>query len=73
MGFDDKRRIIIECNKSAEESLIPLLEEIKTMGDVGASREIKIKDWEDEKRDSFGFDGDGSDHIERILVEDRLV
>lgn len=71
--YNDKRRIIIECNRAAEDSLIPLLEQLQAMGDMGASRTIKIEDWSDEKQDSFGFDGDGADHIERIIVEDRQV
>lgn len=71
--YHDKRRIIIECNRAAENSLMPLLEQLQKMGDLGASRGIKIEDWSDEGKDSFGFDGDGPDHIERIIVEDRAV
>ena len=69
-NYKDKVRIIIDCNRAAADSMMPLLETMKNMGSIGSSRSIKIEDW-DHGNDSFGFDGDGPDKIDSITLEDR--
>ena len=66
----DKVKIVIECNRAAAESLMPLLETLEKMGNIGSSRSITIDDW-DHGEDSFGFDGDGPDSIDKITLEDK--
>ncbi len=63
------KQITIICSEQAAEELAPLLEECKTLGAVGASRSIKIEDWDGES--NFGFDGDGSSFIDSIKVEEH--
>lgn len=58
--------ISIRCTHSAKEALIPLLEDLKKMGDVGASRVYEI---DDSEYQSHSFDGDGSDQIFEISTE----
>jgi len=60
-----KRRIIIECNEPAFRDLLPLLETLRRLGDIGASRSIVIEDYDGKNR--FGFDGDGPSKIESII------
>ena len=72
--YKDKVRIIIDCNRSAADSLMPLLEQIKIMGNIGSSRSITIEDWnrdEEWAENGFGFDGDGPDRIDEIKLEDK--
>ncbi len=63
---EEKKTITIECSSDAAESLISILEELKRMGDVGASREIVIRDWKSKK--GLGFDGDGWAKIHSITI-----
>ena len=65
---------IITNEVTDKECLLPLLKQLKTMGDIGASRNIKIEDWnreEDWGVNKFGMDGDGSHGISKILVNDK--
>ena len=61
--------ITVKGTYGASKALIPLLEEIKRLGDAGSSREIEIKDWETRGNKRFGFDGDGWDKIIKIELE----
>ncbi|MBN2256691.1 MAG: hypothetical protein JW704_02555 [Anaerolineaceae bacterium] len=54
----------VVLNESALGELMPLLNEVKRLGDVGASRTIKIEDWDG--KNVFGFDGDGPSKIQSI-------
>lgn len=67
---DDSVTIRIKCTRDAAEGLIPLLKELERLGRIGASRGIKIEDYDG--RDSFGFDGDGSSRIEEIKMEKSI-
>lgn len=63
--YDQKRRIIIECNQAAFDDILPLLKEMKRMGDIGSSRAITIEHWDG--KTNFGFDGDGPSQIESLV------
>ena len=65
--YDDKCTIRIKCNKAAKDELMPLLKELKYLGNVGASRSIEILDWDGDNK--FGFDGDGPSTIYDIKEE----
>lgn len=66
-GSEELHTIEITCNDTALDALLPLLRELRMMGRAGASRSIKIEDWDGNH--SFGFDGDGPDRIESIRVD----
>jgi hypothetical protein len=55
--------IVVTCNSTAVLTLATLLRKLQTMGNVGSSRTIDMKDY-----GSVYFDGDGSDRIGAILV-----
>jgi hypothetical protein len=61
-----KIRIELEVTDQAEEQLIPLLEKLKHLGDIGASREIIVAPGDSELEEKFGFDGDGASSISSI-------
>lgn len=61
---EEKKTITLQCNKYAFEELIPLLEALKRLGDMGASRAIKIQD----ENKGYYFDGDGPSKIFSINV-----
>jgi len=64
-------KIILTVNEYAKDELVPLLEDLKSMGDMGASRSIILEDWgEDGGTVTHGFDGDGPSAIENIEVEE---
>lgn len=69
-------QITIDCNRAAEEKLMPFLEQIRIMGSIGSSRTIKIEDWSDRKedwaQDKFYFDGDGPDTITKIESKEKI-
>ena len=67
---EQKLRIIeiaIPEGSEASANVPKLLYELQMMGNIGASREIKINDWEG--RSDFYFDGDGRDKIKYIKVD----
>jgi len=66
----DRKMIKIEVIGSDNEgSLMKLLEYIQSNGNTGHSFEI-IVDPEDERKESFFWDGDGSDYIKDIKKTD---
>jgi hypothetical protein len=60
----EKYKITFECSRCATFNLIELLRHLKHLGDIGSSRTFSVED----KR--FTFDGDGSDSIYKISVND---
>jgi hypothetical protein len=62
-----KYRISFECNETAKENLIPLLEYFEKMGLLGMTRDFVIDKLDDIW---FTFDGDGPDRIGNIKIED---
>lgn len=70
--MNDSVKLVIKCNQSAAKSILPLLKELRFMGNVGCSRGIKIEDYSDHN-DRFDFDGDGPDKIDTIELEGKLV
>ena len=63
--------IIIECSESAaKESLLPILDHMRFNGQIGHSYEIVADPdrTKDEGKQSFFFDGDGSDKIFSIKL-----
>lgn len=69
--FGHENKIEIECSPFAAKQLIPLIKEIEYMGNIGASRQIKIDDYDNE--DSFGFDGDGSSKIGSVKLNGEEI
>jgi hypothetical protein len=70
--YTDLYELRVVLNEAAIVKLRPLIDEIKYMCDVGASRTVKIEEWDERgRRDTFGFDGDGADEIKR--VESRMI
>ena len=70
---DTEHRIELTCTKQTIDTLVPLLKELRYLGRVGASRTVRIEDWDDNRRSQFGFDGDGADHIGDIIVDGTKV
>jgi len=70
-NFGHDNKIEIECSEFAAKQIYPLLKELKYMGDAGASRQVKIDNYDGE--DKFGFDGDGSSKIGRIRVNGEEI
>lgn len=64
-------KIEIRCSEFAASQLYPLLRQLKYMGDAGASRAVKIENYDGE--DTFGFDGDGPSSIDEILVNGEEI
>lgn len=60
------RKVVVTCSEQGSEHLVPILEKLKHLGSIGASREITAED--------FGkigsWDGDGWAKIGEIEVED---
>jgi len=65
--YYDIVKIELEVTKSAADQLIPLLENLKTLGDVGGSREIIVSP--NDNPQTFFFDGDGASKITKITLE----
>ena len=62
--------ITIECTvQAAKETLLPLLECLKTTAGVGHSFSIVVDPDDSEHRKEFGMDGDGNAHILSIKSE----
>lgn len=61
-----KYKISFECNETAKDNLVPLLEYFEMMGLLGMTRDFKV----DYDSPDFVFDGDGPDGIENIMVEE---
>ena len=54
----------------ASDSLVRMLRHIQKLGDMGHSFAIVVDPDNSEYRETFGFDGDGSDRIDEILVDE---
>jgi 2'-5' RNA ligase len=65
------KKIEFEATPDAAASLVPLLKELRKMGDQGSSRDITIDDWDG--KSNFGFDGDGNAKIGDIKVDGQVV
>jgi hypothetical protein len=71
-GFEASKgdkRIIIDCHDE-NNSLQELLEYIRDNGESGHSFPILVDGGDTEREKTFGWDGDGSDGIRSIEVED---
>ena len=62
------KKIIIEC-RDYDDKLEDLLNKIKDTGNVGHSFDIIVDPDNSETKESFGWDGDGSDYIISIKIE----
>jgi len=69
--YRDTVTIGIKCNQAAADAILPLLKELRHMGNAGCSRGIKIEEYDGES--NFGFDGDGPDRIESIELDGKLM
>ncbi len=67
----ERQEFQIELNVSqyALEQLMPLLKELKRLGSMGCSRNIKIEDYDGDS--DFDFDGDGASKIFDIKVDGK--
>jgi len=65
---NNMKTITVVC-KDLDNSLEDLLNHIKTAGNVGHSFSIIVDPGDRDYEKKFGWDGDGSDHIESIKVE----
>lgn len=65
--MNDRYVVSFECNETARDNIIPLLEYFEMMGLLGMTRDFKIDDGPDSKW--FTFDGDGPDGLANIKVE----
>jgi len=61
--------IQLTVTDQALEELVPLLTELKRLGSMGCSRTIRIEDYEGQSK--FGFDGDGSSKIKKLVVDGK--
>lgn len=50
-----EHKIVIECNGAAKDDLLPLLQELEYMGNVGSSRSLQIEDWSDGREGQVRF------------------
>jgi len=75
--YDDSVRLVIKCNRTAADSMVPLLKEFRFMGNAGCSRSVTIEDYSDHRDHDhihrFGFDGDGPDRIDSIELDGELI
>ena len=69
--YSDPATLTIKCNVFTAEELLPLLKQLKYMGQIGASRTIKIEDYDGDN--TFGIDGDGPSMIYEIRQDGELV
>ena len=69
--YGEENTIEIECSPFGARQLIPLLKQLEYMGNVGASRRIKIDNYETDE--TFSFDGDGSAKIGGIYLNGEEV
>lgn len=70
-NFGHENKIEIECSELAAKQLVPLIKQLEYMGNAGASRTIRIENYDGE--DTFGFDGDGSSKIGVVRVNGEEI
>jgi hypothetical protein len=71
-GANDDATLIVKTNKAGAEALVPLLTHIKKAGDPGHSFSIVVDPDCSDYRETFGWDGDGSDRIKDIQVSEKV-
>jgi hypothetical protein len=54
--YRDSVTLTIECNRAAADELLPLLKELKTLGNIGASRSIVIEYRTGESKAQIGIE-----------------
>lgn len=65
--LDSGNIVSFTCSDYALESILELLNELRTMGSLGCTRDIIIK-WGGENDKIICFDGDGGDKINNINI-----
>ncbi len=66
----ETQEIILYCTEQATEELMPLLDKLRHLGKIGASREITVEPVDiDDDGNVFYFDGDGSSKIQRMTLD----
>jgi len=69
VAYQPQAKVIVECSHSGAEALQALIEYIKSNGNTGHSFSIIVDPDDKDANESFGWDGDGSDSIGDIKVE----
>lgn len=67
----ERYRMIIEYSESARDTIEPLMENLRFLGSIGASRRLIVSNGDlkkDRQDDKYFFDGDGSDKIYDIKI-----
>jgi len=67
-AYTSEAKVIVECSQSGAEQLQKLLDYIKSTGGIGHSFHIVVDPEDSEFKNTFGWDGDGADSIEKITV-----
>lgn len=65
----ETEQVIVTVRKGSGENLKKLLDHIKEIGNIGHSFEIVVDPDNKEYKESFGWDGDGSDRIESVELK----
>jgi 2'-5' RNA ligase len=69
----DCSTVKVECSPSGGKALVDLVDYIRTTGNIGHSFSILVDPENKDFRKSFGWDGDGSDSIQKVsLYEPKL-
>lgn len=65
----DKRTITVVCtSEAAEECIVPMLEYMAKIGNVGHSYDIIVDPHSNDEK-KFGFDGDGASYIHKVEMK----
>lgn len=64
------KKITILC-RDYDNRLENLLNKIKSTGNIGHSFDIVVDPDNEDHKETFGWDGDGSDYIEDIKIENE--
>lgn len=69
---DDAVEVTIVCSKdAADESIVPLINHMANIGNVGHSYSIIVDPENSDTKKQFGFDGDGNHKIHDVLLDGK--
>lgn len=67
-GSGSRHALVMDITRQGAEEILPLLAHIKSLGQIGACRNIVVAPEDNQFRGLYTFDGDGSSHIRAITV-----